>query len=138
MRFKAKKKLYKLVFAQDTDMAGLEVTMSSVSMGALLRLQEMAGRADEIAKDMAQFREIVAVFAGAMLGWNLDDDFDHPVPVTVDGILTQDPDFIMAIIGEWIKAISAVPDPLGVGSTSGGPSPAVSLPMEPVSPSLPS
>lgn len=137
-RFKAKKKLYRIAFADDTDLAGLEVTMTSVSMGKLLHLQEMSDRADEVARDGAQFREVVEVLAGAMLSWNLDDDFDQPVPVTVDGILTQDPDFIMAIITAWTKAISGVAAPLGEGSTSGGPSPAPSVPMEPVSPNLPS
>lgn len=135
MGFKAKKKLYLLKFADGHDLEGLEVTMSSVSMGTLLKLQQMGDRADEVAKDMAQFHELVEVFAGAMIGWNLEDDFDQPVPITVDGILGQDVDFIMAIILEWTKAISGVPDPLDAGSTSGPGSLEASLPMAPLSPS---
>jgi hypothetical protein len=138
MGFKAKKKLYLLRFAADHDLAGLEVTMSSVSMGALLSLQEMSTRQDEIVRDKTQFREMIEVFAGAMIGWNLEDDFDRPIPITVDGVLTQDTDFIMSIIVEWTKAISGVSRPLGDGSTSGGQSPEASLPMEPRSPSPPS
>ena len=138
MGFKARKKLYRLTFADDTDLFGLEVVMSSVSMGTLLTLQEMSDRADEVAKDKTQFRDVIEIFAGAMLSWNLEDDFDEPVPVTVDGILTQDPDFIMAIITAWTKAIAGVADPLGDSSTSGAPSPEASLPMEPISPSPPS
>lgn len=134
MGFKAKKKLYKLTFADDTELDGLEVVMTSVSMGTLLDLQEMSDRAEQIARDKQQFRKVVDVFAGAMLSWNLEDDFDQPVPVTVDGILTQDPDFIMAIITAWTKAISGVSAPLDAGSSSGGPSPAALPPMEPVSP----
>lgn len=134
MGFKAKKKLYLLRFAEDTDMAGLEVTMSSVSMGALLDLQEMSTRADEVAKDKTEFRKVIEVFAGAMIGWNLLDDFDEPVPVTVDGVLTQDPDFIMSVITAWTKAIAGVADPLGAGSTSGAQSRAALPPMEPISP----
>lgn len=135
MGFKAKKKLYRLTFTDDTDMAGLEVTMSSVSMGTLLDLQEMSTRADEVAGDKAEFRKVIEVFVGAMLSWNLEDDDDQPVPVSVDGVLTQDPDFMMGIITAWTKAISGVADPLGAGSTSGAPSPEGSIPMEPVSPS---
>lgn len=138
MGFKAKKKLYRLTWAPDTDLSGLEVVMTSVSMGTLLRLTEMSERADEIVKDRASFREVVEIFAGAMLSWNLEDDFDQPIPVTVDGVMTQDPDLIMSIITQWTKAIAGVPDPLGGGSTSGVPSPAGPPPMEAVSPSLPS
>ncbi len=137
MGFKAKRKLYLLKFT-DEDYDGLEVVMSSVSMGTLMLLQEMSGREKEVAEDMSQFRKVVEVFVGAMLSWNLEDDFDLPVPVTVDGVLAQDPDFIMRIITEWTKAISGVADPLDARSTSGSPSPAASIPMEPVSPSLPS
>lgn len=134
MGFKAKKKLYQLRFADGHDLEGLEVTMSSVSMGTLLKLQEVGDRADEVAKDMSQFRGIVEIFAKAMIGWNLEDDFDRPIPVTVDAILDQDPDFIMAIILEWTKAISGVPDPLDAGSTSGERSLEAQLPMAPLSP----
>ncbi len=133
MSFKAKKKLYLLRFTEDTDMDGLEVTMSSVSMGVLLQLEEMSTRADEVVKDMSQFRTAIEIFAGAMLAWNLVDDFEVPVPVTVDGVLMQDPDFIMGIITAWTKAISGVADPLDGRSTSGEQSPAASIPMEPVS-----
>lgn len=133
MGYKAKKKLYRLKFAAGHDLEGLEVTMASVSMGTLLELQEMGNRADEVAKDMNQFRGLVDTFAGSMIGWNLEDDFDQPVPTTAEGILAQDPDFIMAIILEWTKAISGVPDPLAAGSTSGGQSLEASLPMAPLS-----
>lgn len=133
MGFKAKKKLYRLTFAEDTDMAGLDVVASSVPLGTLLRLQEMADRGEEIAKDKAAFREVVEILAGAMLSWNLEDDFDQPVPVTVEGILAQDVDFVIAVIRAWTKAISGVADPLGAGSTSGAQFPEASIPMEPVS-----
>lgn len=135
MGFKVKKKLYKLTFAQDTDLSGLEVTMTSVSMGKLLRIQELSDSPD-VTANMAAFHEMIEIFTGAMLSWNLEDDFDQPVPVTPEGVLTQDPDVLMVIIGQWVKAISGVADPLGAGSTSGAPSPEASLPMEAVSLSL--
>jgi hypothetical protein len=138
MGFKAKKKLYRLTFADDTDMAGLEITMASVSMATLLRMQDLSDRGPELANDMTAFHESVSIFTGAMLSWNLEDDEDRPVPVTVEAVLDQDPEFILAIIAAWTKAISGVPDPLDAGSTSGAPSPAALPPMEPVSPSLPS
>lgn len=138
MGFKAKKKLYLLRFAEGHDLCGLEVTMASVSMGVLLEMQELSSRPDETKADMAAFHRLVEVFAGAMIGWNLEDEQDQPIPANETGILLQDPDFIMAIISEWTKAISGVPDPLDEGSTSGGLSLEASLPMAPLSSSLPS
>lgn len=138
MGFKAKKKLYRLVFDETTDLSGLQVTMTSVSMGTLLRLQEMSARGEEVVKDDVSFRDVVEVFVGAMLSWNLVDDDERPVPVTVDGVLDQDPDFIMEVVTAWTKAISGVPDPLDGRSTSGPAFPEASIPMETLSPSPPS
>ncbi len=134
MGFKAPKKLYRLTFADDTDLAGLEVTMSSVPMGSLLEIQQLTGSAEDVAQDMTGFHRMIEIFTGAMLSWNLEDDFDQPVPTTPDGVLTLDPDVIMVIIAAWTKAISGVSDPLDAGSTSGPTSLEASLPMEPLSP----
>jgi hypothetical protein len=131
MGYKVKKKLYKLIFA-DEDMAGLEVVMTSVPMGDLLALQQIDPKV--AATDPAQFRTLMEIFAGAMLSWNLEDADDQPIPITADDILAQDIDFIMAIISAWTSAISGVSAPLDGGSTSGGNSLEASMPMEPSSP----
>ncbi len=138
MGFKVKKKLYKLVFA-DEDMQGLEVTMTSVPTGHLLRLQELSSAGSTaVAKDSGTFRELIELLAGAMLSWNLEDDDDQAVPVSVESLLAQDPDFLMEIISAWTIAITGVSAPLDGGSTSGDGSLEASIPMEPLSPSHPS
>lgn len=131
MGFKAKKKLYRLIFA-DEDMAGLEVTMTSVPMGDLLSLQQLDPK--RAASDPAEFRELLEIFAGAMLEWNLEDDNDQPVPITVDAFLKQDIDFIFEIITQWSTAVSGVSAPLDGGSTSGATSLEASIPMDVLSP----
>ena len=134
-RFKAKKKLYRLVFA-DEDMAGLEVTMTSVPMGDLLKLQQLDPKS--AAQNPEEFRKLLEIFAGAMLEWNLDDDNDQPVPISVDSFLKEDIDFIFEIIKAWSDAVAGVSAPLDGGSTSGGTSPEASIPMDTLSPNLPS
>lgn len=133
MGFKAKKKLYKLIFA-DEDMAGLEVTMTSVPMGDLMSLQQLDPK--RAANDPAEFRELLGIFAGAMLSWNLVDDNDQPVPITVDAFLKQDIDFIFAIIDAWSTAVAGVSAPLDGGSTDGATALEASMPMDVSSPSL--
>lgn len=133
MGFKAKKKLYRLIFA-DEDMAGLEVTMTSVPMGDLLKLQQLDPKS--ASNDPKEFRELLEIFAGAMLEWNLEDDDDQPVPISVDAFLKQDLDFIFEIIKAWSDAVAGVSAPLDGGSTSGGTSLEASIPMDVSSPSL--
>ncbi len=130
MGYKAKKKLYKLIFA-DEDMDGLVVVMTSVPMGDLLSLQQL----DPVraARDASEFRELLEIFAGAMLEWNLEDDNDVAVPITVDAIMKQDIDFIFAIIKAWGDAVGGVSGPLADGSTSGAKSLEASMGMETLS-----
>lgn len=133
MGFKVKKKLYLVKFAADTDLAGFEITMASVPTATLLELEDMTGDAEKTKKDNGSFRRICEIFAGALIGWNLEDDQDQPVPANFDGIGTLDPDVVMAIIMRWTEAISGVSEALGKDSTSGSPSPEASIPMVPVS-----
>ncbi|TMC47631.1 MAG: hypothetical protein E6J20_19380 [Chloroflexi bacterium] len=138
MGYKAKKKLYKLTFAEDTDMDGLEVTMTSISTGQMLRLQQLSGMGAAATKDPKIFGEMIGIFAGAIKSWNLEDDDDTPVPATVDGAMAQDPDFIMVIISSWCLAIVGVSGPLDGPSTSGANALEASMPMDALSSSPPS
>lgn len=129
MGFKPPKKLYKLTFA-DQDMQGLVVTMRSVSVGSLLRLQELAEQGSDQAQATGTFREMMDMFSSALVEWNLADDQDEILPATLESALTLDTDFLMTVISSWTQAISGVSAPLDAGSTSGAPYPEASIPME--------
>jgi hypothetical protein len=58
-----------------------------------------------------------------------------PVPPTLEGVKSQDYEFMLEVIGEWMTAIGGVPAPLGQRSAGGVPSVVASLPMAPLSPS---
>lgn len=131
MGFKAKKKLYKLIFA-DEDMAGLEVTMTSVPMGDLMKLQQLDPK--RAAQDPAEFRELLGIFAGAMLSWNLEDDNDQPIEIGVDSFLKQDINFIFEIISAWSTEVAGVSAPLDGGSTAGANALEASMQMDALSP----
>jgi hypothetical protein len=147
MGFKRKNKAYRLKFV-DSDLDGLEVVMRSVSTGRILEIQEMAtaaksaiavakgGTGDDSSVDPAMIRKMVEMVAGAMISWNLEDDDDVPVPITVEGLLDQEIDFLMQIIEAWTEAIAGVAAPLEPGSTSGVNALEASLPMETLSSSL--
>lgn len=132
MGYKRNRKLYKLVFDQDTDYAGLEVVVGTVTMGQLLTMR--TGKQDDDGKDGVQAS--VELLADRIVEWNLEDEDGQPVPPTLDAMYGEDDDLILAIINRWTDAISAVRAPLQQSSPSGEPSLVESVPMEALSESL--
>lgn len=126
--YKPQRRLYRLDFSE-TEHAGLEVTARGTSMAGLLQLMELADEAGELAEldekaDKAviagKMREMFAPFARVIVSWNLLDDDDEPVPASLDGLLSQDPEFIGFVLSSYVQAISAAPPPLPGTSPSGG------------------
>lgn len=133
-----KRTLYKLDFAE-TEHAGLEVTTKSASMAALL---DILGLADSVEAaglknaDRAQMDKLFGLFDEVLVSWNVETDDGEPVPASKDGLLSQDPEFVMTVIGAWAQAMTKAPPPLPKGS-SGGPTTdplESSIPMVPPSP----
>jgi hypothetical protein len=140
--FTPEKTIYKLVF-DDPRLNGLEVRARKANMGDILYF----GRAEEIAQEMAggqlsdveaaeKLREMYERFANIVVDWNVEDDDGEPVPISVDGFLSQEQDFLNMIIAAWMRAGTAVPVPLAQPSSDGDPSLVASIPMETLSPSL--
>jgi hypothetical protein len=129
MGYKRAKKTFRLVF-EDPSMEGLEVVATATSMANLLEIERLGTRlessTDMPAEDAAEF---FGRFVELLRSWNLEDDDDKPVPLTVDGLLAQDSDFVLAIIDAYKDAVTGIDDDLGKGSTSGASFPEVSIPM---------
>lgn len=128
--FKPKRTLYTLDFS-GTDLEGLEVTARGSSMGELLEVLEGADGIEnlkeldekqDVAKIGEQLRLMVAPFARKLHAWNLLDDEDEPVPASIDGLLSQQLDFVVAVISAYGAAMTKAPPPLPAGSASGSPS----------------
>lgn len=51
--------------------------------------------------------------AEIVISWNLESDDGKPIPPTADGLLTQSPDFGLALLEAWKEAAAGVPTPLG-------------------------
>ena len=134
MGFKPKKTVYKLDFS-DTPLAGLEAAVRAGSIDQLLALQELADH-EELTADEA--RQMFAGFASLLVSWNVETDGDDPVPVTYEGIASQEPDFIKDIITMFYATVAAAPPPLPPGSPSGGSSPGAPTAAAALSSALPS
>jgi hypothetical protein len=137
MGYRRTKKKYRLTF-EDEDLAGLEVLMGSLSIAEFMELTE-ASTAAQAAGDTAgnAVTGLLEKFAGSIVSWNLEDEDGSPVPATFDGVKAQELGFVMSVVMAWMDAVAAV-DPTSRASANGtGTFPEVSLPMEPLSLSLP-
>lgn len=134
MGYKRTRKRYKLRF-EDPDLAGFEVVMGSLSIGEFMDLTSMV-QADP-KEGAASTNRLLGKFSRSIVSWNLEDDDGRPVPATLEGVQTQELGFIMQVVMAWMDAIAAVDPTSRAGANGGGTFPEVSLPMEPLSPSLP-
>ena len=145
MGFTPKRVTYSIDF-EGTDLQGLEVTVRSLSLGEYLgvigarRLADVRSRGwtDE---DRGAMRELYDAFAGALVSWNVEDDAGDPVPATKEGVYGQDFAFMLPVALAWLNALGGGVDEdsgLGKDSDAGLSALEASIPMDLLSPSLPS
>lgn len=127
------RKLLVLKF-EDPDFEGIEVKIRATSLGRVLELRDQADAARN-GRGLDELSGLVDEFVAKLESWNIEDD-DGPIPPTRDGLLTLNLSDAVYLITSWFDAMMSVDDESGKASTSGGSSPEVSLPMEPLSPSL--
>jgi hypothetical protein len=130
--FRPNRKVYKLNF-EDDEYEGLVVLAKSLSLDEFLNVAGLAklDPKDIQPEDIDKFGELFTTFSKALVEWNLEDEeTGEPVPTTLEGIRSQDADFVMPIIKAWFGAIAGVAGPLGPPSSNGGKSLEPSIPME--------
>lgn len=139
MGFKAPKQIYRLVFPEGDDLAGLEIRAVAPAFGAFLDLAKLAElvNVDKIKpEDIEKIRPVFDLFVKCVRSWNLEDDDDRPLPVSYGSLLTLDLPVLMRIVDAWMRVVASVPPPLAKPSGDGDTFPEASIPMETLSPSL--
>ncbi len=103
-----------------TALDGLVVKMAATSVATAAEIRS-TGEAPALAD----------LIAANMVEWNYEDADGNPVPVEGAAIAAELEEAVLAAIArEWYKAAVGVTAPLDDASTSGEPSPEVSIPME--------
>jgi len=97
MGFRPKRAPFKLEFSGEFE--GLEVSVRPVPMSVMNDIAVAASSGDPQA-----FRHAAATFAYALESWNLEDDDGNPVPADMDGLMSQDPQFVGAVFRAWTEA----------------------------------
>ena len=125
MGYKPKQKIYKLDFT-GTDHEGLQVSIRGLNTGQYMDLFVAKSEAEA----GGETTRLLQIMASRLVGWNVEDEADLPVPATLDGIKAMDLDFNLAIVNAWTTAMAGVSAPLEPSSSGGEPSLEASIPME--------
>lgn len=133
--FRLPKKTYNITWPENHDYAGLEVRAHGVSVGVVQELGRLQEKAADNTADVTDF--LISVFDKALISWNLETEDGRPVPADRGGILSQDMELVMSVIGEWMTAITGVSPPLNQPSGSTGISDQETLSLANLSQSLP-
>lgn len=141
MGYKVKRTIYRLVFEGKYE--GLIVSAKAPLLGFLesaMKMSPLVGKntTQLTAEDLELVTGVFSGFAKYLVEWNVEEDDGTPIPATLEGLQGQDIGFVMEIVEAWLNAAGEVAPPLEQPSNSGSPSLVGSLPMEPLSPSLPS
>ena len=121
MGYTPPKKLYDLDFT-GTEHEGLEITVRDMSTDELISMP-----------NETTHEALVTSFAGQLESWNLDGPDGTPLAPTLENVRKQDRSLNQLIVNKWLDALNGVPSgPLPQPSPGGEPSPAVTIPMEPL------
>src|SRR6185369_16762355 len=118
MGFQFSPKVYELKFT-DGDLAGLEVTVGSLSIADLLRMDLTFDAApdDPLKMQAERVNTRLEIFVGALKSWNLLGADGQPVGTDLESVKAQPSSLVYRVIGEWWKVLEAVPPPLPNGSS---------------------
>jgi len=128
----------------DPDLEGLEVRAKRVSLGALQELIDLAALVEDFdeenprPEDLKVIDRLFAGFAKALIGWNVLDEDDKPVPATLEGLRALDLWFVMKLFEGWMSGMMSAPPGSAASSPSGATSQAELEAMAALSSSLPS
>jgi hypothetical protein len=104
---------------RDPQFEGLEVRMKRLSIGKMLQVSNLRDT-DGFKDDEDKLNKLLSILSEAITSWNLEEADDTPVPTTVEGIASIDPEFLFALIDAWLEVALAVSNPLAQRSSNGG------------------
>jgi hypothetical protein len=144
MGFRPEPTVYNLSF-QGTALDGLHVRMSCCTMGEyneMLRSAFVGGEPDEegnvkLNPEMLRANDrIMELFINHLLSWDLEDMAGQAVPISVEGIESQERTIITQLITAWQSAMVNVPKPSSSESNNGETSQEQSLGLGSISENL--
>lgn len=120
--YKRERRVYVMEFA-DPEFEGLEIKVRSIPIRDLKYLLALDPESEDLKTRGDSINQLMCAFAEALVSWNMTDENDEPLPATLEYIESEDVDFIMLCITQWMQVISGVNDasPLDENSQPGQP-----------------
>lgn len=136
MGFRTARKLYQLVFEEDSDLYGLEITARSTTLGE--RREYLAKMPADGGPDVwIDYQS--AFFISHVTDWNLEDESGNPLPITVESLYSIPGNGAELVMAAYVKRTfgrqssdDLKKESSGGDSTGTTPSTEASLPMEPL------
>jgi hypothetical protein len=118
--YKRARRTYIMEFT-DPEYEGLEITVRSIPIRNLQHLMSLDPESTDLKVRSESIDQMTRAFAEALVSWNMTDENGEPLPTTLEYIESEDVDFIMSCIAQWMNAISRVDDssPLDESSEPG-------------------
>jgi hypothetical protein len=138
--FEAPRTVYKLEF-EGEEFGGLVVRVRALTFAELRDNRDLLYSGWETDQGLDRDRweanvdALHQLFADHLVDWNLSDG-GEPVPATLDGLRSQEGQFIGRLVGAWRSNTIGVSVPLEQPSADGEQSVELSIPMESLSESL--
>jgi hypothetical protein len=120
--------IYSLNF-DDTPLKGLEVKVKCCSMAEFNSMLRNS-HADNLAELADKNSNTVELFLKNLVSWNLAFSDGSPVPMTIEGVQSQEQPMVNQIVGAWQTAMVTVSAPLNLPSPNGAISQEQSLGLE--------
>ena len=117
MGYKRERRVYVMEFT-DPQYEGLEIKVRSIPIRELTHLMTLDPEAEDATVRGSSIDKLMSAFAEALVSWNMTDENDQPLPTTLEYIESEDVDFIMACIGQWMQVVSRVDDASPLDSNS--------------------
>ena len=118
--YKRERRTYIMEFA-DPEYEGLEIKVRSIPIRNFQHLMSLDPESADTKVRAESINQMMMAFAEALVSWNMTDENDQPLPTTLEYIESEDVDFIMTCISQWMSAVSRVDDasPLDESSPAG-------------------
>lgn len=104
--FVVERKVFRVVF--DGDLEGLWMTVRSSSVAAYKRIARLASHEaghPPTDADLAAMDDLYEAFAAVLVDWNLEEPANHKVPTTAEGVYSQEPALVNALVLGWLEAV---------------------------------
>lgn len=105
--FTVKRKLFRLTFAEGTEIEGAEVACYGLSARGFAEIGESGWVQEAAVPTGAELTELLDQFAECLVSWNLVEEDGAAIPPNADGVRTLGLDVMSPILAEWLAASQA-------------------------------